>query len=292
MVERVKLDKFTHLAMVAHALTGDLEADEMLQLVMHQGMAGMGATGASVAFLQGASIYFAAAAGTTRESLERLGPIGIDGPNPAGLAISADEPVWLSTREEGLRRFPDLRLSSSMSQGWAVVPLRSRARPFGALSLSFPSPPTFDTESRSFILALGNVTSLALLTVFDRPGYSPRSLYLSLLVDQLLAEPDDAVVIVDSDGVILGVNEQLTDLLGHSRVELIGRSVEVLLPFGAREEHARLRRRYVEDPVPRPLGSGLDTVARHRDGTDVPVGISLSPVTTPLGTCVVAVLRV
>ncbi|GAB3256200.1 PAS domain S-box protein [Nocardioides dilutus] len=87
----------------------------------------------------------------------------------------------------------------------------------------------------------------------------------------------DAVVVVDRAGVIVLVNRQTESLFGYQRAELVGESIEVLVPVGLRDFHARHRQRYVDQPRVRPMGTGLDLRARRRDGTEFRVEIALGP---------------
>lgn len=87
----------------------------------------------------------------------------------------------------------------------------------------------------------------------------------------------DAVVVVDRSGVIVLVNRQTESLFGYQRAELVGESIEVLVPEGLRDFHARHRQRYVDQPRVRPMGTGLDLRARRKDGTEFRVEIALGP---------------
>lgn len=287
------IDRFRRLAMVAHALTGELEADEIMRIVLNQGMAGMDATGGAAAFLRGDDVVPVGAAGSSRASMARIGRMRLADDNPLSEAIRQGNPIWIRSRREGISRFTALALSSPTSQGWVCIPLQSGGRPFGAIALSFGHPPQFDEVDQQFILALADITSLALLQVFSRrrsrPDLAPAA---APTLEDLLAGATDALVVVDAEGSIVEVNEQVTRLLGHSRQQLLDRSVEVLLPIGVREGHAALRRRYVVEPVPRPFGSGMEILARRADGTEVPCDVALSPCVTTYGMCVVAVIRV
>src|SRR5262249_27971246 len=64
-----------------------------------------------------------------------------------------------------------------------------------------------------------------------------------------------------------------------------------LVPEHQRGDHVGHRERYMADPRTRPMGAGFDLMARRKDGTDFPVEISLSPLKTPEGTLVSAVVR-
>lgn len=285
-----QLDTFDRLAMVVHALTSDVGADEILEIVIRQGMAGSNASGAAIAFRHGDALAVVAAAGTTAASLKRLGPVTITHRNPGSQAVATGEPVWLPDRAEAIARFPDLRFASAASQGWAALPLMAGGTPFGSLSLSFGTPPVFDPVERRYLEALADVTALALSRQFVTDAET--TVASITVIDELVLDPDDAVVVANESGEIVAVNDQLLDLLGYEHERLVGHSVDMLLPPSARHDHALHRRQYANDPTPRPFASGLDTVAQRADGSELAVHISLSPFTTRRdGVCVAAVLR-
>jgi len=87
----------------------------------------------------------------------------------------------------------------------------------------------------------------------------------------------DAMLVVDADGVIRDLNRQAIAMFGWSREELEGSEVERLIPDASRGRHRRDRQRYGESPRPRPMGEGLELEALRKDGTTIPVEISLSP---------------
>ncbi|MBC8076630.1 MAG: PAS domain S-box protein [Chloroflexales bacterium] len=107
----------------------------------------------------------------------------------------------------------------------------------------------------------------------------------------LLEAAPDAIVIVDDAGRIVIANGQVEQLFGYARTTLIGQPVELLLPTALHGRHAQHRAAYIDAPRTRPMGVGLHLVARRRDGSDFPVEISLSPLHTPDGLLVTAVIR-
>jgi two-component system NtrC family sensor kinase len=107
----------------------------------------------------------------------------------------------------------------------------------------------------------------------------------------LLAGAPDAMIIADAQGRILIANHQAELMFGYSASELIGQPVELLLPADLRALHARHRAGYVGDPHTRPMGSGLDLVARRKDDSSFPVEISLSALHTGDGLLVTSVIR-
>ncbi len=107
----------------------------------------------------------------------------------------------------------------------------------------------------------------------------------------LLESAPDAIVIVDRAGAIAIVNRRTEELFGYRRGELLGQPVEVLIPERYREQHVGHRDGYVAAPRTRPMGAGFELFARHRDGHEVPVEISLSPLETPDGLLVTSIIR-
>jgi len=91
-----------------------------------------------------------------------------------------------------------------------------------------------------------------------------------------LAAPDGCLV-VDERGVIRDANPKAVALFGWSEEELVGQSVDVLVPEALRSRHGAHRAEFAQKPRDRPMGVGLDLRGRRKDGTTFPVEISLSP---------------
>jgi len=125
----------------------------------------------------------------------------------------------------------------------------------------------------------------------SQPPASSRSVAESLLSSSLLEAIPDAIVAVNQAGVIVQINSQTEDLFGYTRGELIGQRVELLVPERLRQEHHHHRDRYHEQPRTRMMGAGLDLRGRRRDGSEFPVEISLSPVSTGDGVLVLSAIR-
>jgi PAS domain S-box-containing protein len=100
----------------------------------------------------------------------------------------------------------------------------------------------------------------------------------------------NAVLMVDARGHIQLANAQAEKLFGYTRPELLGQSMEILIPERLRAGHAGLRADFFQNPTPRSMGGGRDLFGRRKDGTEVPIEIGLNPVHTGDGVFVVASL--
>ena len=107
----------------------------------------------------------------------------------------------------------------------------------------------------------------------------------------LLEAAPDAMVGVDQAGVIRFVNRQTELLFGYDRDDLVGQSIETLVPESFRQVHRAHRAGYFADPKTRPMGAGLQLTGRRRDGTEFPVDVSLSHLGTGDDVLVIAAVR-
>lgn len=129
-----------------------------------------------------------------------------------------------------------------------------------------------------------------LLMAADRTVVAERLRYESRFRELLDAAPD-AILEVDRAGSIILANRIATTLFGYSREELTKMNVDQLVPDAMRAGHAKHRAAYQGKPATRPMGRDMVLSARRRDGSEVPVEISLSPVNTDAGFRVTAIIR-
>jgi len=117
-----------------------------------------------------------------------------------------------------------------------------------------------------------------------------RSASAELARSTLDAAPD-AIVITDASGSIRFANRQVAVLFGYDSDEIMGRSVEELLPERFRKRHVGHRERYNQAVRVRSMGAGLELYALRKDGTEFPVEISLSPIADGDRVLVAAAIR-
>ncbi|MFZ3266683.1 MAG: PAS domain S-box protein [Terriglobales bacterium] len=118
-----------------------------------------------------------------------------------------------------------------------------------------------------------------------------KSTAKTLLSPSFFEAVPDAMVAVNSEGVIVQVNSQTERLFGYTQGELIGHRVEMLVPTAQREQHHLHRERFRQQPATRRMGAAMDLRGRRKDGSEFPVEISLSPVNIDDGMVILSAIR-
>ncbi len=109
---------------------------------------------------------------------------------------------------------------------------------------------------------------------------------------QLLFESaPDANILVTEQGSILAVNTQAEHMFGYQRTELIGNDIEILLPDRFHHRHLVHRGEYVKLPHMRAMDTGLELIARRKNGDEFLVDVMLSPLQMEDGVLVLSVIR-
>jgi PAS domain S-box-containing protein len=137
-------------------------------------------------------------------------------------------------------------------------------------------------QANLFIL-FGSIFAGALLTAFMlalRRDIAERT-RSETKFRQLLESAPDGMVILNPAGRIVLINSQTEKLFGYGRKELLGQSVEILIPERYREKHRRERAKYLQEPRTWASGVKLELRGLRKDGSEFPAEISLSPMETP-----------
>jgi PAS domain S-box-containing protein len=111
------------------------------------------------------------------------------------------------------------------------------------------------------------------------------------MLQGLFDSAPDAMILVNEEGQIVRVNRQTAAMFGYSAEELVGKSVDILLPSIHQTQHADHRADYFTKPYPRPMGAGLELRGKRKDGSQFPVDVMLSPVETKEGVMVISAVR-
>jgi len=111
------------------------------------------------------------------------------------------------------------------------------------------------------------------------------------LFRNLMHAAPDATIITDHQTKILKVNRATEALFGYPANELVGQSIEVLVPARLRGKHQEHLSAYTNDPRPRMMGGGLDLFGLRKDGSEFPADISVGPVETAQGRIFICAVR-
>jgi PAS domain S-box-containing protein len=98
------------------------------------------------------------------------------------------------------------------------------------------------------------------------------------------------VVMINKDGAILLLNAATERMFGYRREELLGQSVDILVPARFRDIHPEHRKYFAAAPDQRSMGTGRDLFGLRRNGTEFPVEVGLNPIQTREGLIVLAVI--
>src|ERR1700730_1194983 len=116
--------------------------------------------------------------------------------------------------------------------------------------------------------------------------------HIASIAQQLLEFSPDALIVVDSRGLIRFANATTRALFGYSRDQLIGQPIEMLVPERFQLRHRAHISGFMRDPTNREMGARIaDLFARPADGTVFAAGILVAPRMDGDGVCVAAAMR-
>jgi len=108
---------------------------------------------------------------------------------------------------------------------------------------------------------------------------------------EFLEAAPDAMVLTNATGVIVELNAKVEALFGYGRDELLGRTIDALLPERFRTLHQNHYQAYFGAPRSRRMGNGLELYGQHKNGQEFPVDVSLSLLASESGNLVTAAVR-
>ncbi len=150
---------------------------------------------------------------------------------------------------------------------------------------------TLDFRVQERTVELSETNQVLEAEIAERRRVEEELRHSRALFESLLESAPDAIIAVDPAGRIVLVNSQTDRMFGYRREELLGQSIELLLPGRFRDLHVAHRTSYNRAPTTRPMGVGLDLWGQRKDGTEFPVEISLSPVRSENSSLIVSIIR-
>ena len=156
----------------------------------------------------------------------------------------------------------------------------------GTLCLIDPAPRHYTADELTLLKGFAGMTEHALSNLVQSRAQVVALNQFDVIFD---ATPV-GFVLVDAQGQIAMLNQRICRLLDYSAQELVGQSLDMLLPQRFREGHMQKLRAYCSSPIARPMGAGRDLFATRRDGSEFPVEIGLTPLETVNGRQVLATI--
>jgi len=107
----------------------------------------------------------------------------------------------------------------------------------------------------------------------------------------LLEAAPDAMVVVSEAGEIVLLNVQAEKQFGYHRDELVGQKVKNIIPEGFAERLIADGTRTAAEALAQQIGTGIELIARRKDGSKFPIELMLSPLGSAEGILVTAAIR-
>ena len=197
----------------------------------------------------------------------------------SGYTLLSNEPVVVRNFQGETRFRPHPFLVEHGAVSGVSVLVRGHDKPLGVLGVHTTRERTFTRNDVDFIQAVANVLTSAM----ERRSGEEALRKSEATARAFLESAAEAIIVVNRQGSIVLVNARTEMMFGYRRGELIGQTLELLVPERVRETHVRHRAGYFAEPRVRRMGQDLVLAGRRKDGTEFPVEISLSYVETPEG---------
>jgi two-component system, cell cycle sensor histidine kinase and response regulator CckA len=230
---------------------------------------------ASVSLVDENQVWFKSHFGVNVQQVDREG-------SPSALVVEGSDDVVVIPDAKSDARLPHQPTIGGILVGfYAGAPLISpEGYRIGALSLFDTRPrPELSADERGMLqdIAAMVMDELTLQLELKRTRETTQLLQASEARFRTMMESAaQGIIGVNREGVIQLINRKAETLFDYSREELLGQTLEMLLPEGLRGKHIADRASYFAHPRARPMGIGQELQGRRRDGTEFPVEISLN----------------
>ncbi len=203
----------------------------------------------------------------------------VPGEGIPGRVWMTGKPWWSADFTEDLR-VNEARTGKAPSlRGAFGIPLRSHGEQRGVLVLFSENVQRPDTDLTDLLTSLGNQ-----IGDFLRRTESEEQFRI------VVERSPNGVMLINKEGKITMLNAQAEMIFGYRREELIGKTIEALVPPQLRNHHHEDRDTFFSAPKARPMGAGRELYGYRKDGSMVPVEIALTPIATSGGTFVLATI--
>lgn len=266
MLQRIT-DRAARLQRVTAALARARTPEDVAKVVVSEGVIALGAAGGGLLVPAEDAEHMAVpgAVGYGEALVDALREERLDAPLPAATVLRTGEPVWLESREERDRQYPELRGFEDSTVSMCAVPLRTGGRVLGALRFSFSTRRLFDEDERQFVLALAAQTAQTLLRTELYAAEREASLRLqrALLPDRRISIAGWSVAAHYSPAGQEEAGGDFYDVVpvGDGRVaavvgDVMGRGVDAAASMA--QTRAMIRAYAVDDPDPVSVLSKVD----------------------------------
>lgn len=191
-----------------------------------------------------------------------------------GRCWARGEPLWLddALKESGFSRGPAAAING-LHAGCAF-PIWLRASVYGVMECFSRDVQAADPDLLRTLGIIGSQIGLFIERTEVEAALRENESRTRLIIDTAL----DAVITLDSAGVIMEWNAQAEGMFGWSSDEVIGRDLtETIIPPALQEAHRQGLARYLHTGPSPILGRLVEWTARHRGGQEFPVEISIAP---------------
>jgi PAS domain S-box-containing protein len=157
-------DQASRLQRVTERLAGALTPQHVLDVILTEGLRAAEARAGAIGLLgdDGESIDLLAQSGYKGPIFEKYGHFSVDADLPMSYVVRTGEPLFLESREERNRLFPNLEGEGGDGHAIAVLPLALEGRLLGAIALSFGDNMRFSQERRQMKITLARQAAQAL----------------------------------------------------------------------------------------------------------------------------------
>lgn len=182
-----------------------------------------------------------------------------------------------------------LNLISSTIMGLAIAGMHYT----GMAAARFIPPPGVVLEQasnvRSGLLATGVTLTTLIITalviainlVLKYREVSQKAFANEQRLEAMMETAADGIVSINAKGIITGINQAVTAILGWEKAQLIGQNVSLLMPEPDKGRHDSYLARYLATNEPHIIGNAREVTAQHRDGHTVPVRLAIGHAKLP-----------